>query len=396
VWQWACREEHIPNVGDYYVYDIGDRSVIVVRTSNGIRAYHNFCLHRGTQLRPSASTGWAKRFRCPFHGWTWDLDGKLVDLPCKWDFPHVDEDEFSLPEVRVGLWGGFVFVNFDDDAEPLEQYLGVLADHFERWDLADRYIEAHIRKQLPCNWKAAQEAFLEAYHVLETHSQAIMTTGDANAQYDVFPPHVTRFIHSTATPSPHVADPPDDQRILELIFGRKQPGADVPTLPEGWTAREVYAQYVQAAMGERYGRDFSNLTVAETIDSIEYFLFPNAFFFPGLALGMVYRFRPNGDDPDTCTFDLLMLRPKPLDRPAPAPPEPVDLRVEDSYTLVPALDPSLGHVYDQDTANLAAQTKGFKGSKKRGQTLGNYQEVRARFLHQRVHEYLTRDESMEP
>ncbi len=389
VWQWACREEHIPNLGDYYVYDIGDRSAIVIHTEHGIKAYHNFCMHRGTQLKPSGSVGRAQQLRCPFHGWTWNTEGQIIDLPCRWDFPHVRDEDVALPEVRVGFWGGFVFVNFDDDAEPLETYLGVLPQHFKDWDLGDRYIEVHARKRLPANWKAAAEAFLEAYHVLETHPQGIMTTGDANAQYDVFGNHVTRFIHTVGTPSPHVPNPPNDQEILDLMFGRKQPGIDSPRIPDGMTAREVYAEFVQQALGAKYGRDFSNLSVSETIDSIEYFVFPNAFFFPGLALSMVYRFRPNGDDPDTCTFDLLILRPKPLVGKAPRPAPPFDIDIQDSYTLAPNMDESLGRVYDQDTANMAAQTKGFKGSKKRGQTLGNYQEVRARHLHQMVDRYVS-------
>ena len=206
-WQWACREEHIPEPGDYYVYDVGDRSAVIVRGPDGlIKAFHNACLHRGTQLKPPATTGFSTKLRCPFHGWTWDLDGALVDLPCEWDFPHVDADEFALPQIRTGLWGGFVFVNFDDCAPelvagPLEEYLGVLPEHFQDWNLGDRYVEVHIRKKLPANWKASAEAFLEAYHILETHSQSVMTAGDANAQYDVFGDHVTRFIHTIATTS---------------------------------------------------------------------------------------------------------------------------------------------------------------------------------------------------
>ena len=388
VWQWACREEHIPNVGDYYVYDIGDRSLLVVRTAHGIKAYNNFCLHRGTQLRPSGTQGRAQQFRCPFHGWTWDTDGKNTYLPCRWDFPHVSDQDLALPEAQVGVWGGFVFVNFDPGAAPLEEYLGVLPEHFAHWDLSDRYVEAHARKQLPANWKASAEAFLEAYHVLETHSQAVRTTGDANAQYDVFGDNVTRFIHTTAYPSPHMEDKPDQEQILDLIFSRKVPGTERPQLRDGMTAREVYAEFLQGALGERYRRDFSHLTVTETIDSIEYFVFPNGFFFPGLAISMIYRFRPNAD-PNSCTFDLVFLRPKPADGPAPKPAEPFDLGVNDSYAITPGIDPSLAHVYDQDTANLAAQTRGFKGSLKRGQTLGNYQEVRARHLHRMVERYLS-------
>jgi hypothetical protein len=141
-------------------------------------------------------------------------------------------------------------------------------------------------------------------------------------------------------------------------------------------------------LGEQYDNDFSHLSVSETIDSIEYFLFPNAFFFPGLQIPLCYRFRPDGPDPDQCIYEVLYLRPKPRSGAAPLPAEPVDLGVNDSYTTVPGLPISLGQVLDQDTSNLAAQTRGFKSSKKRGQTLGNYQEVRARHFQSLVRRYI--------
>ena len=390
-WQWACREEHIPEPGDYSVYDIGDRSAVIVRGPDGsVRAFHNSCLHRGTQLKPAASSGYSPKLRCPFHGWTWSLDGELIDLPCAWDFPHVTAGEFRLPEVRTGIWGGFVFVNFDDAAPPLEEYLGVLPEHFASWDLADRYVEVHIRKRLPANWKASAEAFLEAYHILETHSQSIYTAGDANAQYDVFDDHVSRFIHTIGTSSPHVPAErrPDEATLLAMMMARKNPGEPVPEIPPGERARDVYARHMQRVLGEQYDNDFTHLSVSETIDSIEYFLFPNAFFFPGLQIPLCYRFRPDGPDPDRCIFEVLYLRPKPRSGPVPPPAEPVDLDVGDSYTTVPGLPKSLGAVLDQDTANLAAQTRGFKSGAKRGQTLGNYQEVRARHFQATVRRYI--------
>jgi phenylpropionate dioxygenase-like ring-hydroxylating dioxygenase large terminal subunit len=394
-WQWACREEHIPEPGDYYVYDVGDRSAIVLRGPDGsIRAFHNACLHRGTQLKPPASAGFGPQLRCPFHGWTWDLEGALVDVPCAWDFPHVQRDEFHLPEVRTGTWGGFVFVNFDEQAPPLEEYLGVLPAHFVgSWDLADRYVEVHVRKRLPANWKASAEAFLEAYHVLETHSQAIYTAGDANAQYDVFGDNVTRFVHTIGTTSPHVpaAKRPDEPALLSMLMARKHPGVEmpeIPAIPAGERARDVYARHVQQVLGEQYDNDFSGLSVTETIDSIEYHLFPNAFFFPGLQIPLCYRFRPEGPDPDRCLFEVLFLRPVPRSGTPPPPAEPVDLDVDDSYTTVPGMPAGLGQVLDQDTVNLAAQTRGFKASKKPGQTLGNYQEVRARHLQSMVRRYI--------
>ncbi len=396
-WQWACRDEHIPEPGDYYVYDIGDRSALIVRGPDGsVKAFHNACLHRGTQLKPPASAGYSPKLRCPFHGWTWNLDGELIDLPCEWDFPHVDPAEYQLPQIRTGSWGGFIFVNFDDcepalQAPTLEEYLGVIPEHFANWDLAERYVEVHVRKRLPANWKAAAEAFLEAYHILETHSQSIYTAGDANAQYDVFGDNVSRFIHTIGTTSPHVPETkrPTEQGILDMLMARKNPGEEVAAIPEGERARDVYARYMQEVLGELYDNDFSHLSVTETIDSIEYFLFPNAFFFPGLQIPLCYRFRPDGPDPDRCLYEVLWLRPKPRSGKVPLPAEPFDLDVGDSYTTVPGLPPGLGAVLDQDTANLAAQTRGFKASKKRGQTLGNYQEVRARHFQSTVRRYIT-------
>ena len=392
-WQWACREEHIPEPGDYQVYDVGDRSAVVVRGPDGtIRAFHNSCLHRGTQLKPPGSSGYSPKLRCPFHGWTWTTEGELDEVPCEWDFPHVSAETHQLPEVHTALWGGFVFVNFADEPPPFDDYIGALGEHFADagWDLADRYVEVHIRKKLPANWKASAEAFLEAYHILETHSQSIMTAGDANAQYDVFGAHVSRFVHTIATTSPHVPEDerPDEQQLLNMLMGRKNPDDVVPTIPDGERARDVYARHLQATLGEQYDNDFSNLSVAETIDSIEYFLFPNQFFFPGLAIPLVYRFRPDGPDPDRCIYEVLYLRPKPQSGKVPPPAEPFDLDIEDSYTTVPGLPVSLGQVLDQDTINLAAQTRGFKASKKRGQSLGNYQEVRARHFQQTVRRYI--------
>ena len=387
VWQWACREEHIPEPGDYYVYDIGDLSAIVIRTPDGtVRAYRNACLHRGTQLKPPGSCGYSPELRCPFHGWTWSLDGQLVDLPQAWDFPHVDPGTYQLPEVRVGLWGGFVFVNFDPSAEPLEDYLGVLPDHFAEWRLEDRYVETHIRKRLPANWKASVEAFIEAYHVRETHAGGRPGT-EPPTQYDVFGDNVSRFVHTIGSRNLSTEVGVDEQERLERLLRAELDGAPAPTIPDGVRARDFYAQHVQEQYAERYGGDFSHLTTSETIDSIEYFLFPNAFLFPGLSLPMVYRFRPDVMDPDFCTFDLLFLRPRPPEGAVPRPPDPVDLGVDDSYTLVEGVG-RLGAVYDQDTSNLAAQTRGFKASHKGGQTLANYQEVRIRHLHLMVESYL--------
>jgi nitrite reductase/ring-hydroxylating ferredoxin subunit len=386
-WQWACHVDHIPESGDYYVYDVGPHSALIVRASDGsIKAYYNACMHRGTQLRSPGTCGFAKQLTCPFHGWTWSLDGELIDVPDRWDFPHVSNESHRLPQLPVDVFAGFVWVNFDPKAAPLSDYLGVLPAHFAEFDLEDRYIECHVRKHLPCNWKAAAEAFLEAYHVRETHASGKL--GDeVTTQYDVFEPNISRFVHTTGLDSLQRPVARTEQQILAHLTRNLRHGMEPLVLPEGMRARDYYASYVRSEMSEKYGRDFSSVSESMTLDSIEYFAFPNAFFFPGLSLGMVYRFRPDPTSIDHSYFDLLMLRPRPLNGDVPPPPEVIVLEVNDSYTLAQGLG-GLGRVYDEDTGNMAAQTRGFRSSRKRAQTLGNYQEVRARHLQQRVREYL--------
>jgi nitrite reductase/ring-hydroxylating ferredoxin subunit len=390
VWQWACREEHIPQVGDYYVYDIGRYSIIVVRSHDGIKAYHNSCLHRGTKLRPSGTDGHASELRCPFHGWTWNLEGGLTRLPCAWDLPHVDPEAFKLPEVRVGLWGGFVFINMDHDSPSLEEYMAPLGEHFAGWDLSRRYIDLHVEKELFANWKTAQHAFMENYHTQETHPQLLNGNGDENTQYDILSRHLTRFYAANGVSSPHLVQPLTEQELVStmLVGDRTMLDEGDLVVGEGETARIVMARVLRKVLGSAYKADLAGYTDTEILDVMEYCLFPNMILFPGLSLPMVYRFRPLGDDHQRCLFDLIFLRPVPDGGERPEPAMPVRLGETDSYTSVPGIDPGFGHVYDQDTDNLRAQQEGFGAAVKKAQTLANYQEVQIRHMEQTLDGYL--------
>ena len=100
VWQFACRVEDIPNIGDSLVYDILNWSFVIVRSEEDkIQAFYNSCLHRGRKLKTHRTN--SLDLKCPFHGYCWNLDGTLKHTPASWDFPHVKEDEWSLPEVIV-------------------------------------------------------------------------------------------------------------------------------------------------------------------------------------------------------------------------------------------------------------------------------------------------------
>jgi len=378
VWQWACREEHVANPGDFQVYDVGPYSTIVIRgLDNKIRAFINSCPHRGMQFADAGSSGTGKQFlRCPFHGMSWNLDGSLKEIPCRWDFPHIEDDEFVLTEIPSGTWGGFVFINFDRDCEPLDEFLEVLPDHFKDWGMENRYVAIHTYKELPGNWKMCMEAFLEAFHVLATHPEFLKSSAWANTQYDVFGKNVTRFLQTFSTGNPNL-----DQTEAEILG---ELGFDPSDLPDGVSAREHHADHLRKTLGQEYGVDLSSVNTSLVLDSIEYHLFPNACFFPGIQIPLIYRFRPTSVG--TCVHEILILQPIPASGDCPKPATPQKLGIEDSYTTIDGFD--LGAVLDQDTENFHRQWAGMKASFKKGQTLGNYQEVRIRNFHKTLDEYL--------
>lgn len=390
-WQWACREEHIPEVGDWIVYDIGDYSVLVVRDEDRIpKAYINSCMHRGTKLRKSGAQGRSDELRCPFHGWSWTLGGELQHVPCQWDAPHVSAKTHNLSRVRVETWGGFVFINMDENAPPLAEYLEPLQRHFAPYGLESRYIELHIEKELFCNWKAAVEAFIENYHTQETHPQLLTANADEGTQYDIFSPIVSRFFSANGISSPHLPKALSESELIEsmLIGARSMVDPELLKVGEGESARIVLARVMRQVLGEAYRTDLSRFTDTEIIDIAQYSVFPNMILFPGLTLPAVYRFRPIGNDPDRTLFEILILREPPRDGPRPEPAEPVRLTEQQSYAEAPGFDAFLANIYDQDTDNLRAQQEGFKTARKKGETLLNYQEVRVRHLHQTLDTYL--------
>lgn len=384
-WLFACRAEHIPHAKDSYVFDIGDYSALIVRQGDGtIKAFINSCKHRGMQLQENGTADRLKVIRCPFHGWTWGTDGALISIPCQWDFPHVDKDEYALDEIAVDEWGGFIFVNFSGKAPPLREYLGVLPDQFADWPMEKRHVTLHVQKTLPANWKIAQEAFLEAYHVLATHPQGLPTAGDANAQYDIWGDNISRFVHTIGTRSPHLKGTGSEAEILKNLGGEER-GL---VMKDGETARSIFAQHLRDTIGDAMGVDLSDISTSEMIDSIEYHCFPNFFIFPGISLPMVYRFRPDGDNVDQSIFDLFFLALTPEGTVPPRAPDPIKIDIETSYAEAEGMSPALAFIYDQDTDNLERQTKGIKASRKQGQTLGNYQEARIRLVRRTIDKYL--------
>ncbi|HUY64578.1 MAG TPA: aromatic ring-hydroxylating dioxygenase subunit alpha [Acidimicrobiales bacterium] len=386
VWQMACRLEQIPEVGDSLVYDIAGMSLVVVRSAaDEVRAFHNSCLHRGTRLR--TQPGHLDELRCPFHGFTWRLDGSFAGMPCPWDFPHVEPESFCLPEAQVGMWGGFVFVHLGEDPEALDSYLEILPEHFAAWPLEERYLAAHVVRVLPCNWKVALEAFIESYHTVAVHPQLLTTSGDTQTEYDVYEGvrHVNRMITPVGIASGHVERHVSEQEIVDAMF---LSGDEASAVPEGASARSVLADRVRSELAARTGRSHDEVTDCEALDAIEYFVFPNFVPWAGYTTPLVYRFRPYGHDPGRSVMDVMLLEPVPAGgRPAAAVTR--HLGEGDRWADAPELG-YLGRILDQDTATLGRVQRGLESADRPDLVFSAYQESRIRHFHATLDLYLGR------
>ena len=384
-WQVACREEDIPNVGDRINYDIVHQSYLIVRVSKTeIKAFYNSCPHRGRRL--CNSHGNSTDIRCPFHAWTWRLDGGLEWVPSHQDFPHVDAANYSLHEVRVGRWGGNVFINPDPDAPSLEASLGVLKELYADCPQEDRYTILHIRKKIRCNWKLAQEAFMESYHVVETHWDGMPFFGAAMCQYDDFDDgtaHVHRLASPSIVPDFWVEDsvsPADGVMQYCTAFGMTPP-------PEGSISTITDARkYVAAERRKQIladtGRDFSAKSTAYMIDMVKCFVFPNHHPWWGEGLPWWYRFTPVGDDPACAMMEVRVLAPTPLNGPVPASATPVDIEFDQKCTEFPEIG-VIGNILDQDISSLVEIQKGLHAAKpgKEYVTLARDQESNIQHFH---------------
>ncbi len=388
-WQMACRESRVSKPGDYFVYDIVDDSILLTRTETGeLKGYYNSCLHRARALKRGA--GNAEQLRCPYHGWTWNLAGEFKEAPCRWDFPHVKEEDFKLPEVHVATWGGWVFINMDDDQpQPLHEYMGIIPEHFREWKHEQRYVVAHVEKVINANWKAVLEAFIESYHAIATHPQLMPFQGIDNSQYDVWGDNVSRTITSYGVPNPshaHQFSEQDSMDAMMKLAGQEES----PTVPAGSTAREVLADMALPGASEATGEDLAGkTTMSELMDSTLYLLFPNFAPWAGYGTVITYRHRPNGDDVNSCIMDIYLLDRYPEGTEPPEDAPTTRLGADEPFAkAADVLGAGLANVFEQDGANLPQVQKGLRASKKGTITLGNYQEVRIRHFHQTLDKYL--------
>jgi Rieske 2Fe-2S family protein len=187
-WLVVGHQSQIANAGDYLVAEVADESLIIARDQQGaIRGFYNVCRHRGTRLKEDAC-GHASAIQCPYHAWTYGLDGRLIGAPHMDEVPGFDKAEYSLHPVNLGLWEGFIFVNLvpkRDGSLSIEDWFAPLAGKFSHWNMSVLQPAKRIEYDVRANWKLMFENYSECYHCPGVHPQLQKVSSYDSAENDL-------------------------------------------------------------------------------------------------------------------------------------------------------------------------------------------------------------------
>jgi phenylpropionate dioxygenase-like ring-hydroxylating dioxygenase large terminal subunit len=352
VWQMACRLEEIPEAGDFVEYEILDQSVIILRTDDmEVRAFQNACRHRGVKViegRGSAATG----FTCPFHGWCYGQDGANTHIPQRRTFSehNLQSGDIDLTPVRCELWGACAWINLDDTAPSLRQSIEPAATILDRWKVESLRTEWWYACRLPVNWKLAEQAFQEQYHVVETHPQLVIPgmrygARDGGGDPRAFIEPELRYLRTMSEGMAGMVHA-NDVRIAE---GLRE--VELPDDPEqamaAWhrTLNESVTSWHRSQ-----GSDLPDLNdlADHGLDEPMGYIFPHYFVLPMYSSASSYRFRPLGPEETLMEIWSLTRFPEGCEPGKPTPPQ-VWEHDDPRWPPIPA----------QDFSNLPRQQRGL-------------------------------------
>jgi phenylpropionate dioxygenase-like ring-hydroxylating dioxygenase large terminal subunit len=242
-WVGLGRSDRWPQAGDYSAMDIAGIPIIVIRNKAGkLKAFANSCRHRGSQML--AGSGSCAKIKCPFHWWTYDLDGKLKVYPRMENAVDFNPAEFGLVEFPLEVRQGFAFVNFDDAAQSIDNWLAEFDDYHQPWNL-ERWKSTRVREfEVDCNWKTFIEVFNEYYHLPMVHPDSI----------------------SWLYPEPDAADEVSGQFTTQ--FGATEGAAALMADTQQYALPSASSLSGREATGTRYTWIYPNITFALSQDSM--------------------------------------------------------------------------------------------------------------------------------
>jgi len=170
-WVFVGHQSQIAQAGDYLTAEVAGESLIIVRDKRGvIHGFYNVCRHRGSRLLENRN-GQSAAIQCPYHAWTYALDGRLIGAPHMDEVPAFDKADYSLHAVNLALWEGFIFVNLADSPPPLTEWFKPLDGRFSRWNMAGLQSAKRIEYDVRANWKLMFQNYSECYHCLGVHPE---------------------------------------------------------------------------------------------------------------------------------------------------------------------------------------------------------------------------------
>jgi len=401
VWLMACREQEIEKIGDYVVFDIAGESIVILRSSaTEVKAFYNVCQHRGRRLLDGCGKTGPVIF-CPFHGWRWNRDGSINHVVAPEDYegqPGFTPEALALKPVRFDRWGGWIWVTMNPDATPLLDYLAPIPDFLGAFDLEDTRITWHQTIVFPVNWKTILNAFNEAYHVEATHPQ-FLRFGMPKSASKAYGDHAHFFYPPSdkRTPTAFVQKFDDlreqirarEYERAELLHALISPYALsavdrlVEEKPGEETPVEIYARYRRLHREEmeraraRWPESLTDADIARA--GINWHIFPNSVVLPCIDGAQWYRARPNGDDPESCIYDVWW-----MGRYAPGEEPPVEHQFYADIASFEGRNPFL----EQDFDNLIAVQAGMHSRGFKGMRDNPVQEAAVRAFHRGVERYL--------
>ena len=389
-WLLAGAACDVAEPGDFFVFENLRESILVTCADDGVvRAFYNVCQHRGNQLKDSGC-GNSPYLSCGFHGWEYNLDGSIKDIPEAHDFPQgVPSDELNLRELKCEAWGGFVWVSMDPDIEPLIDYLGIVPEHLAPYEFDEMVLVSDETVEWNCNWKTSVDIFSETYHVRGVHPESEYVADDVNVQMDLYGPH-TRFIAPMYIPSPRKID--DDKAVNETMADYlKSEGFPVDDF-EGdvTTLRGAVAAHKRSMITE-HGLDFSKLTDDQLTADYHYNVFPNVTFNLFGEQMWMFRHRPHPTDPDKMYFDRMIFNRVPKGEvTAGANAGAVDMFVElgdiniderPEHSFYRHGEKSSGLLLDQDASCLAGVQRGLHSRGMKGLWISHHERRIRNFHH---------------
>src|SRR6266446_876947 len=190
-WVLAGHQSQLAETGNYFVAVVAGESLIIVRDKDGeLHGFYNVCRHRGSRLIENRN-GRSQGIQCPYHAWTYALNGRLIGAPHMDDVPGFNKADYSLHAVNLALWEGFIFVNLADASTQrggyisLEKWFAPLAEKFSRWNLSALRSAKRIEYDVRANWKLMFQNYSECYHCLGVHPELSKISPYDSAENDL-------------------------------------------------------------------------------------------------------------------------------------------------------------------------------------------------------------------